>query len=75
MANNRLNPLLSYFEECYDGNLLSFAQWLDKAIYMFHYLPTDTFTDLERQNISHIFMEFKRVIMEIHSDNNQYYRS
>ncbi|MFN3137269.1 MAG: hypothetical protein ACE37L_06255 [Allomuricauda sp.] len=61
-----LHPLLSYFEECHEGDLLSFTQWLDKAIYMFHYLPTDAFSETERQNVCHVLMELKEAIMKIH---------
>ena len=64
-----LHPLLSYFEECHEGDLLSFTQWLDKAIYMFHYLPTDTFSETERQNVCHVLMELKEAVMEIYLKN------
>ncbi len=61
-----LLPLLSYFEECHEGDLLSFAQWLDKTIYMFHYLPADAFSELERQNVCHVLMELKEAVIAIH---------
>ncbi len=61
-----LHPLLAYFEECHEGNLLSFAQWLDKAVYMFHYLPIDAFSELERQNTCHVLMELKEAVLKIH---------
>lgn len=61
-----LLPLLSYFEECHEGDLLSFAQWLDKAVYMFHYLPADAFSELERQNVCHVLMELKEAVIAIH---------
>jgi len=60
-----LHPLLAYFEECHEGNLLSFAQWLDKAVYMFHYLPIDSFSELERQNTCHVLMELKEAVLKI----------
>lgn len=60
-----LHPLLAYFEECHEGNLLSFAQWLDKAVYMFHYLPIDAFSELERQNTCHVLMELKEAVLKI----------
>lgn len=66
MSNINLLPLLSYFEECHEGDLLSFTQWLDKAVYMFHYLPTDTFSEVERQNVCHVLMELKEAVMDIH---------
>ncbi|MER3376332.1 MAG: hypothetical protein RIM83_16955 [Allomuricauda sp.] len=68
---NDLLPLLSYFEECHEGDLLSFTQWLDKAIYMFHYLPTDTFSEVERQNVCHVLMELKEAVMEVYRNQNR----
>ena len=65
-----LLPLLSYFEEFHEGDLLSFTQWLDKAIYMLHYLPTNTFSDIERQNVCHVLMELKHTVMKIHIEQN-----
>ncbi|SFC28440.1 hypothetical protein SAMN04487891_108117 [Flagellimonas taeanensis] len=62
-----LYPLLSYFEECHEGDLLSFTVWLDKAIYMFHYLPSDTFSETERQNVCHVLMELKVAVLKIHA--------
>ena len=67
-----LHPLLSYFDECHEGDLLSFTQWLDKAIYMLHYLPVDTFSEVERQNVCHVLMELKVVVMKIHVEQNNY---
>ncbi|MFC4220225.1 hypothetical protein [Flagellimonas marina] len=65
-----LHPLLSYFEECHEGDLLSITQWLDKAIYMFHYLPTDSFSETERQNVCHVLMELKEAVLKIHVEQN-----
>ncbi|MEX0314489.1 MAG: hypothetical protein AB3N18_09955 [Allomuricauda sp.] len=61
-----LHPLLSYIEECHEGDLLSLTQSLDKAIFMFHFIPMDTFSDLERQNCCHVLMELKEAVMEIY---------
>jgi len=33
---------------------------------MFHFLPTDTFSEVERQNVSHVLMELKEAILKIH---------
>ncbi len=66
LKQNDLLHLLSYFEECHEGDLLSFTQWLDKAIYMFHYLPADAFSAAERQNVCHVLMELKGAVMDIH---------
>ncbi|WP_298505081.1 hypothetical protein [uncultured Maribacter sp.] len=61
-----LLPFLGYLNEYHEGNLLSLSNWIDRAIYMFHYLPVDTFTEFERQNISHVLMGLKEAVMEIY---------
>lgn len=68
MGPNKINllPLLSYFDNCHEGDFLSFTQWLDKAIYMLHYLPSDTFSEVERQNVCHVLMELKEAVLKIH---------
>ncbi|MHA7832045.1 MAG: hypothetical protein ACX93O_13185 [Flagellimonas sp.] len=74
MSPNEINPLplFSYFEESHEGDLLSFTQWLDKAIYMFHYLPADTFSETERQNVCHVLMELKEAVLKIHIEKKLY---
>ncbi|WP_431129255.1 hypothetical protein [Flagellimonas flava] len=66
-----LHPLLSYIEECHEGDLLSFSNSLDKAIFMFHFLVKDNFTDFERQNCCHVLMELKEAVMEIYQKNSK----
>ncbi|WP_420322560.1 hypothetical protein [Flagellimonas sp.] len=66
-----LHPLLSYIEECHEGDLLSFTQSLDKTIFMLHFLPWETFSDIERQNCCHVLMELKEAVMEIYNDHNK----
>ncbi|TXN35709.1 hypothetical protein FVB32_14140 [Flagellimonas hymeniacidonis] len=66
LSNDDLTPLLSYFEECHEGDLLSLTQSLDKTIFMLHFIPMDTFSDLERQNCCHVLMELKEAVMEIY---------
>ena len=61
-----LSPILDYLNNYHEGDLLSLSEWLSQAVYMFHYLPADTFSELERQNISHVLMGFKEVTMEIY---------
>ena len=66
-----LSPILSYIEKCHEGDLLSLTQSLDKTIFMFHFLPCDTFSDLERQNCCHVLMELKEAVMEIYLNNKK----
>ncbi|WP_136465215.1 hypothetical protein [Flagellimonas onchidii] len=65
-----LRPLLSYIQECHEGDLLSLTQNLDKTIFMFHFIPMDTFSDLERQNCCHVLMELKEAVMEVYLNKN-----
>jgi len=65
-----LSLFLDYLDEYHEGNLLSLSNWLDRAIYMFHYLPEDTFTSLERQNACHILMQLKEVLINIYYKQN-----
>lgn len=65
-----LSPIKKYINEYHEGNLLSLTNWLDRAIYMFHYLPEDGFTSLERQNTCHILMQLKETLMEVHYKQN-----
>lgn len=70
-----LSPFLDYLDEYHDGNLLSLSNWFDRAIYMFHYLPEDTFTSLERQNACHILMQLKETFMEVYyNQSGQQYK-
>lgn len=61
-----LSPILEYLNDYHEGDLISLSKWLSQAIYMFHYLPTDTFSDFERQNVSHMMMGLREAIMEIY---------
>nr|WP_298926551.1 hypothetical protein [uncultured Allomuricauda sp.] len=71
LSNDDLTPLLSYIQECHEGDLLSLTNSLDKTIFMFHFLPLDTFSELERQNCCHVLMELKEAVMEIYLNNKK----
>ncbi|WP_396589890.1 hypothetical protein [Allomuricauda sp. R78024] len=43
LNTNDLTPLLSYIQECHEGDLLSFTQSLDKTVFMFHFIPWTPF--------------------------------
>lgn len=66
-----LSPIIAYLDDYHDGDLISLSEWLNQAIYMFHYLPIDTFSELERQNVSHVLMELKEVVIEIYYNQNR----
>ena len=66
-----LSPISNYIEKFHEGDLLSLSRSLDKAIFMFHFLAEDTFTDFERQNCCHVLMELKETVMEIYVNNKK----
>ena len=60
-----LSPLASYVNEFFDGDLLSLMHSLDRAIYMFHYLPEEeNFSAREKQNVCFALMGLKESLME-----------
>ncbi len=61
-----LLPILEHINNFHEGDLFSLSEWLSQAVYMFHYLPSDTFSEFERQNASHVLMSLKEAVMEIH---------
>lgn len=65
-----LSPIMEYIKEHHEGNVLSLLNWLDKAIYMLHYLSEGEFTDLERQNTCSILMGIREAVMEIYYNQN-----
>jgi len=67
-----LSPIIRYVNEYHEGNLLSLSNWFDQAIYMFHYLPEDAFTRIERQNTCHILRQLKETLMEVYFKQNSW---
>ncbi|WP_420399627.1 hypothetical protein [Flagellimonas sp.] len=61
-----LSPLLAYLVDCHEGDLLSLIQSLSKTIFMLHFVPMDTFSDLERQNVCHVLMELKEAVTKVY---------
>jgi hypothetical protein len=37
---------------------------------MFHFLPSDTFSETERQNVCHVLMELKEAVLKIQIEQN-----
>ncbi len=65
-----LSPFLDYLDEYHEGNLLSLSEWLNQAIYMFHYLPEDVFSNFDRQNTCHILKQLHETFFEIYLEQN-----
>jgi hypothetical protein len=67
-----LQPIIELLEKYYDGNILLLSKWLDRAIYMFHYLPCDEeFTAIQRQNTCEALMGIKECLMDAYFRQNE----
>lgn len=63
--NNDLSSITEMLNKYFDGNLYQICKSLDKAIYMFHYIPeSDLFSQKEKQSICFALMELKEALLE-----------
>ena len=62
-----LVPVAEYVNEVYDGNLLSLTQWLDRAVYMFHFISEDeNFSSQDKRGVVDSLMVLKERLIEAH---------
>lgn len=60
-----LRPMIEKIDKFYEGNVLILTEWLDRAIYMLHFIPCDgEFTELQRQNVCGVLLGVKESLME-----------
>ncbi|TNE56005.1 MAG: hypothetical protein EP338_01615 [Bacteroidetes bacterium] len=60
-----LRPIIEQIDKFYEGNVLILTEWLDRAIYMLHFIPCDgEFTELQRQNVCGVLLGVKESLME-----------
>ena len=65
-----LRPIIDHLEKYYDGNVLIMTEWLDRAIYMLHFIPCEgEFTELQRQNVCGALLGVKESLMEAYFMN------
>lgn len=65
-----LYPIIEQIDKYYEGNVLILTEWLDRAIYMLHFIPCDgEFTDLQRQNVCGVLLGVKESLMEAYFEN------
>ena len=65
-----LQPIIDHLEKYYDGNVLIMTEWLDRAIYMLHFLPCDgEITELQRQNVCGALLGVKESLVEAYFVN------
>ncbi len=63
--NEDLSSVSELLNKYFDGNLYQISKSLDKAIYMFHYIPeSDLFSQREKQSICFALMELKEGFLE-----------
>ena len=62
---SELSSISELINKYFDGNLYQLSKFLDKSIYMFHYIPeNDLFSQRERQSICFALMELKEGFLE-----------
>jgi|GEM_PF-1372927 len=66
--------LAAFIDEYYEGNLLTLIKWVDRTIYMLHYLPEgDSFSEIQRQNTCFALFNLKECLMEVYFKQNEWY--
>lgn len=65
-----LHPIIEQIDKYYEGNVLILTEWLDRAIYMLHFIPCNgEFTELQRQNVCGVLLGIKESLMEAYFVN------
>ena len=66
LQSYNLSPVAHYINDIFDGDILLFTQWLDKAIYLLHYLPEDEpVHPIDRQNTCFALMGLKEAMLVV----------
>lgn len=69
-----LAPIIKHINKYHEGDLLSLVQWLDRAVYMFHFLPNDdSVLNLQKQDICHVLVGLKETLLEVYNKNDREY--
>jgi hypothetical protein len=67
-----LQPIIDHIEKYYEGNVLIVSEWLDRAIYMFHFIPDDgEFTAMQKRNVCCVILGIKESLVESHFKLNE----
>lgn len=65
-----LRPIIEQIDKYYEGNVLMLTEWLDRAIYLLHFIPCEgEFTELQRQNVCGVLLGLKESLMEAYFIN------
>lgn len=63
-----LAPFLKYLNDHHGGDINALCEWLNKTIYLLHYIPEGSLNEHERQNACYVLMQLKKTFMEIHKN-------
>jgi hypothetical protein len=68
-----LQPIIAHIDKYYEGNILILTEWLDRAIYMFHYIPDEgEFTAMQKRNVCGVILGIKESLNEAHFKLNEW---
>ena len=62
-----LSPLSEWVNETYNGHIPALTLWLDRAIYLLHFLPADEdVSPRERRRVAHALHSLKERLLQAH---------
>ena len=61
-----LRPLARFINTEFSGNLFEISTLIDKAVYMFHYLPEDSFEATEVQDVCYTLTQIRESLFQAH---------
>lgn len=65
-----LQPILEQIDKYYEGNVLVVTEWLDRAIFMLHFIPDDDeFSQLQKRNVCGVILGIKESLMQAYFEN------
>lgn len=65
-----LTPIIEQIDKYYEGNVLIVTEWLDRAIFMLHFLPDDDeFSQLQKRNVCGVILGIKESLMQSYFEN------
>jgi len=66
-------PLADYVNEVFDGHLIKVIRYLNRTIFLFHFLPeNEHIPELERQNTVTVLSKIKDALMEAYFKRQGY---
>lgn len=65
-----LKPIIEQIDKYYEGNVLVGTEWLDRAIFMLHFVPDDDeFSQLQKRNVCCVILDIKESLMQSYFEN------